>query len=127
MVQSSGDGRPSGVRRLVEDRSIRPLIDTYLEDNLAHCTGNTIRKYRWALLCLERVHPNLPRVTRDIIRFVQAEPLGANSQRVLYETLQDFYAWIKANEDPLVPELPYVWFGRRHIGEKRGAKSGHRL
>jgi len=116
----AGNGR---ARRLVEDLSTADLADGYLAAKAHHCAPNTIRKYRWALLCLERVYPTLPRVTRDIIGFVQAEPLGANSQRMLYETLRDFYQWTKANKDPLVPELPYVWFSRWRVGERRGRKS----
>ena len=68
------------------------------------------------------MYPTLPRVTRDIIGFVQAEPLGPNSQRILYETLRDFYRWTKATKEPLVPELPYVWFSRRMVDERRGRK-----
>lgn len=118
MAGEAGNGR---ARRLVEELSTADLADEYLSAK-GHCTPNTIRKYRWALLCLERVYPTLPRVTRDVISFVQAEPLGGNSQRVLYETLRDFYRWTKANRDPLVPELPRIWFGRRRAGEKRGRR-----
>lgn len=107
---------------MVEDLSTGDLADAFLDAKTADCATNTIRKYRWALLCLERVYPVLPRVTLEIIRSVEGEPLGANSQRVLYETLRDFYSWIKANRDPLVPDLPYVWFGRRRVGERRGRR-----
>ena len=122
MVSESGDGRGSGTRRLVVDLSTAQLADTFLAAKARHCAPTTIRKYRWALLCLEREYPTLPRVTREIVRFVQTEPLGANSHRFLYETLRDFYTWIRANKDALAPELPHVWFGRRRVGEKRGRK-----
>ena len=74
-------------------------------------------------MCLERVYLTLPRVTRDIIGFAQAEPVHPSSRRVLYDMLRDFYRWIKANKDPLVPELPYVWFSRRR--KKRGPEGKH--
>ena len=92
----------------MEELSTTDLVDGFLRAKATHCAPNTIRKYRWALLCLERVYPTLPRVTRDVIGFVHDEPLGGNSQRVLYETLRDFYRWTKANRDPLVPELPGI-------------------
>ena len=98
---------------MVRELSTSELADAFLEDKERPCAPSTIRKYRWALLCLERVYPTLPRVTRDIIGFVQAEPLRPSSRRVLYETLRDFYRWTKSNRDPLAPELPYVWFSRR--------------
>ena len=122
MVQDTSKDGPHSARRLVGDLSTARLSDTFLDGKQPHCTGNTIRKYRWALGCLERVHPTLPRVTEEIIRFVRAEPLSVNSQRVLYGTLRNFYAWAKATEDPLLPELPHVWFGTRRVGEKRGGR-----
>ena len=122
MVQEPGDRRALGSRRLVEDVSTAELANGYLAAKARHCAPNTIRKCRRALLCLERVHPVLLRVSRDVIGFVQAEPLRASTRRVLYYTLQDFCRWIKANKDPLAPELPYVWFSRRRKRSGRKAK-----
>ena len=119
MVGAPGDGR---ARRLVEELSTADLADGFLLAKARYCAPNTVRKYRWALLCLERAYPILPRVTQEIIHFVQAEPLGSNNQRVLYETIQELYRWTRANRDPLVPELPNVGFGRRRVGERRGRK-----
>ena len=107
---------------LVRQLSTAELTDAFLVGK-AHCAPNTIRKYRWALVCLERVYPVLPRVTLEVIGFVQAEPLRPSSRRVLYDTLRDFYRWIKANKDPRLPELPYVWFSRCR---KRWGRKVHR-
>lgn len=122
MVQGSGDSRPSQGRRLVAVLSTADLADAFLEGKAARCAENTIRKYRWALGCLERVYPTLPRVNSDLIRFVGQEPLSGNSKRNLWNTIRDFYFWVKETEDALVPELPPVDFGRRRAGEKRGRR-----
>ena len=104
---------------MVQDLATADLADMFLAAKVSHCAPTTVRKYQWALRCLERVYPVLPRVTRDIIGFVQAEPLRPSSRRVLYETLRDFYRWIKTNKDPLAPELPYVWFTRKRKRKSR--------
>ena len=122
MVQGPEGSRPTG-RRLVQDLPTRWLSDAFLDGKRRYCAENTIRKYRWALDCLERVYPTLPRVTADLIRFVTDEPLDSdNSKRNMWNTIRDFYAWVKETEDALVPELPPINFGRRRAGEKRGRK-----
>ena len=124
MVQRVDEGAAARVRRLVKDLSTAQLADAYLDSKRRQCTDNTIRNYRWALGCLERVYPTLPRVTEDIICFVRNEPFqSGNSRRNLYNTIRAFYVWVKSTEDSLVPELPYMNFGRRRAGEKRGAKA----
>ncbi len=124
VVRRTEDGGVSQGRRLVADLSTADLADAFLEDKGSYCAENTVRKYRWALGCLERVYPTLPRVTADLIRFVGDEPLqSSNSKRNLWNTIRDFYAGVKVTEDALVPELPNVNFGRRRPGEKRGRKS----
>jgi len=123
VVQGSGEGRATQGRRLVEDLSTARLSDAFLADKASYCASNTLRKYRWALGCLERVYPTLPRVTAELIRFVGDEPLrSTNSKRNLWNTIRDFYSWVKETEDALVPGLPSVNFGRRRAGEKRGRK-----
>ena len=104
---------------LVRKLSTAELADAFLIGKARHCAPSTIRKYRWALMCLERVYPVLPRVTIEIVGFVQAEPLRPGSRRVLYDTLRDFHRWIKANNEPLLPELPYVWFSSRKKKRRR--------
>ena len=123
MVRRTEDGGVSLGRRLVADLSTADLADAFLDEKASYCAENTIRKYRWALGCLERIYPTLPRVTSDLIRFVRDEPLRSdNSKRNLWNTIRDFYSWVKETEDALVPELPHVNFGRRRAGEKRGRK-----
>ena len=125
MVQGLDEVAPARVGRLVEDLSTAQLADAYLNTKRRQCTGNTIRNYRWALGCLERVYPILPRVIEDIIRFVRSEPLrSSNSKRNLYNTIKAFYSWIKESKNPLIPELPAINFGRRRAGEKRGRRVG---
>jgi hypothetical protein len=126
VVQGSGGGRVSHGRRLVADLSTADLADAFLEGKASYCAENTIRKYRWALGCLERVYPTLPRVTSELIRFVGNEPLrSGNSKRDLWNTIRDFYSWVRETEDALVPELPPVSFGRRRVGEKRGRQGSN--
>lgn len=123
MVRGPSDGRPLRAGRLVEDLPTSRLADAFLVVKKRRCAPNTVRTYRWALGCLERAYPTLPRVTQEIIRFVSAEPLrSGNSRRVLYDTIRDFYAWVKTTEDNLAPQLPPVNFGRRRAGEKRGRR-----
>ena len=110
---------------MVSDLSTRHLADGFLEWKAATCLPETVKKYRWALGCLYRVYPTLPRVTSVLIRFVEDEPLRShNSKRNLWNTMRAFYSWIKETEDPLAPELPPVNFGTRRAGEKRGRKRG---
>ena len=126
MVQSFGDGRASQGRRLVADLSTADLADAFLEGKASHCAENTIRKYRWALGCLERAYPTLPSATAVLIRFVANEPLrSGNSKRNLWNIIRDFYPWIRETEDALVPELAAVDF-RRRVGETRGRKQERR-
>ena len=120
MVRGPGDDRPSTAGRLVKELSTGQLADGFLAvvARQRGCAPNTVRKYRWALECLERAYPMLPRVTARVTGFVASEPLAASSKQVLYETLRDFYRWAKATKDPLIPVLPYVWFSRRR--KRRG-------
>ena len=122
-MQGPGDGRPSQGKRLVSDLSTRQLSDGFLAWKAATCLPNTVRKYQWALGCLERAYPILPRVTVDLIRFVENEPLSHHSKGNLWDTVRDFYRWIKDTQDPLTPVLPPINFGRRRAGEKRGRQS----
>ena len=123
VVQCPREGSTFHGRRLVEDLSTARLSDAFLADEACYCAESTIWKYRWALGCLERVYPTLPRFTTAIIRFVGDEPLqSSNSKRNLWNTIRDFYSCIKETENPLVPELSLVNFGRR-AGERRGRKA----
>jgi hypothetical protein len=107
VAQGPGAGRESQGRRLLADLSTTDLADAFLNEKASDCADNTMRKYRWALGCLEMVYPTLPRVTAELIRFVGNEPMRSNnSKRKLWNTIRDFYWWIKATEDGLVPELP---------------------
>ena len=110
---------------MVEDLSTRRLADGFLEWKATTCLPETIAKYRWALGCLYRAYPTLPRVLVVLIQFVETEPLrSGNSKRNLWNTIRAFYSWIKETQDPLAPALPPVNFGRRRAGEKRGRQRG---
>ena len=123
VVQGPGRGGGTQSRRLVADLSTRRLADGFLEWKKASCLPSTIRKYKWALDCLLRVYPTFHRVTADLIRFVENEPFRSdNSRRNLWNTMADFYSWVKETEDSLAPVLPPIDFGQRRAGEKRGRK-----
>ncbi|MFH1140120.1 MAG: hypothetical protein V1724_00275 [Chloroflexota bacterium] len=54
----------------------------------------------------------------------QQSYLGGRSQQTLWDRLRVFYSWAKFQGYP-VPDLPYIGFGRRRRGERRGRKAGN--
>lgn len=98
------------------------LVAAWLEGR-ADLAAETIKHDRWALMLLVDAHAMLPTRTSDLLGMVQAQAsyLGGRSQQTLWDRLRVFYSWA-SSQGYAVPDLPYIGFGRRRRGERRGRK-----
>ena len=100
------------------------MMETWLASRMDNMSRRTLISDRWALMLLADTHPALPFDVETVQAFVQnqAQYLGGRSQQTLWDRLRVFYSWARS-QGYAVPDLPYVGFGRRRVGERRGRKS----
>jgi len=133
MVLEPRSRQPYTGRMFRLDITPRQYADAFLDDleqRRPPFMPKTIRNYGWALKWLTDVYPaGLPREVEEITAFVLfQEGLSPQTQQTLWDLLRVFYSWMgrrylgAARE---LPTLPYVGFGERKRGEKRGARKTH--
>ena len=115
-----GQGGPVKARPLIQRLNTAELVEAFIASR-HDCLTETRRHYRQVLRRFERVHSEFPWNPGEIIRFLLELPqlprprwgLGVMTMRDYYKVLRSFYAWAKAERDPLLPLLPYESFGRK--------------
>ena len=122
MLQRPGGNRATGPRSPGPILDTGELIDRFLRSRIA-LTPATIRNYRWALIRLADIHTSLPLDMSVLTALMESEAryLNGSSQQVRWDILRVFYSWAR-KQNRSIPALPYVFWGRRHRGEKRGRK-----
>lgn len=135
MTQNLGEGGRTRASSLAPDVRVSSLKATFRE--VLHAKQpplepKTIRSYMWAMNYHGEVEPLICWRPREVIDFVEDQTLEALVKQLLYDRLRVFYAWAGSwikEQHPMaasLPLLPYVWFGRRRKGERRGARRTRR-